>query len=150
MPAGFHDLHLPAVGKCEPNQADPADATQTGDFLSAGGQLAGGGAAHPDHAGDLPVLYVLKDGTGSLTASTDRLTEAQLGQAGGISLIVHAGPDNYGNKMCIRDRPWPILPMIEAHSPAIEPSTTTSSAPNSTLTPSRWKAGSLPPTAGAT
>ncbi|QQS01909.1 MAG: superoxide dismutase family protein [Austwickia sp.] len=97
MPAGFHGLHLHAVGKCEPKSADPANPGTTGDFLSAGGHLAGGGAAHPEHAGDLPVLFVLKDGSGSLTAATDRLTEAQLGQEAGVSLIVHAGPDNYGN-----------------------------------------------------
>ena len=36
-----------------------------------------------------------------------------------------------------------------SHWPAIEPSTTTSSAAKSTLTPSRWPCGSLPPTAGA-
>ena len=33
--------------------------------------------------------------------------------------------------------------------PPSEPATTTSSAPNSTLTPSRWKRGSRPPTTGA-
>ncbi len=31
-----------------------------------------------------------------------------------------------------------------SHSPAIDPSTTTSSAPNSTLTPSTWNLGSWP------
>ncbi len=97
MPPGFHGLHLHAVGKCEPNSADPANPGTTGNFLSAGGHLAGGGAAHPEHAGDLPSLYVLRDGTAMLSTETDRLTEAQLGQEGGISLLVHAGPDNYAN-----------------------------------------------------
>ena len=46
--------------------------------------------------------------------------------------------------------PWPILPVIESHSPIIEPSTTTTSATNRTFTPSRWNRGSRPPTAGAT
>ena len=97
MAPGFHGLHMHAVGKCEPNSADPANAATTGNFLSAGGHLAGGGADHPSHAGDLPVLYVQGDGSGSLSAATDRFTEAQLGQQGGISLIIHAGPDNYAN-----------------------------------------------------
>ena len=35
-----------------------------------------------------------------------------------------------------------------SHWPAIEPTTTTSSAPNSTLTPRRWKLRLAPPTAG--
>lgn len=97
MTPGFHGLHVHAVGKCEPKSADPKDPAKTGDFLSSGGHLAGGGMDHPEHTGDLPVLYVMKDGTGHLTTVTDRLTEEQLGQAGGISFIVHAGPDNYGN-----------------------------------------------------
>lgn len=97
MPPGFHGLHMHAIGKCEPDSADPAKPGTKGNFLSAGGHLAGGGADHPEHAGDLPVLYVLKDGTGGLTAATDRLTETQLGQEGGVSLVVHAGPDNYAN-----------------------------------------------------
>ena len=59
MPPGFHGLHLHAVGKCEPNSADPANPGTTGNFLSAGGHLAGGGAAHPEHAGDLPSLCLL-------------------------------------------------------------------------------------------
>ncbi len=37
--------------------------------------------------------------------------------------------------------------MTLSHSPASEPSTTTSSAPNSTFTPRRWNRGSTPLTA---
>lgn len=97
LPPGFHGLHVHAIGKCEPKSADPANPAMIGDFLSAGGHLVGGGPAHPDHAGDLPVLYVGADGTGSLTAITDRLTEAELNQQGGLSLIVHANANNYAN-----------------------------------------------------
>ena len=39
--------------------------------------------------------------------------------------------------------------MMPNHWPVSEPPTTTSSAPNSTFTPSRWKRGSWPETAGA-
>lgn len=97
LPTGFHGLHVHSVGKCEPKSADPASPGTTGDFLSAGGHLAGGGPSHPDHAGDLPALYVHSDGSGSLTTTTDRLTENELNQASGAALIVHASPDNYGN-----------------------------------------------------
>lgn len=94
---GFHATHLHAVGKCEPASPDPADAAKTGDFLSAGGHLAGEGKEHPQHAGDLPMLYVAKDGTGHLATDTDRLTEKLLDQQAGVSLVVHAGADNYAN-----------------------------------------------------
>lgn len=94
---GFHGLHLHAVGKCEPKSADPSDPTKTGDFLSSGGHLDSTGAAHPGHDGDLPTLFVAKDGTGRLTTVTDRLTRAALGDGDGAALVVHALPDNAAN-----------------------------------------------------
>lgn len=97
MPPGFHASHLHAIGKCEPKSPDPADPAKIGDFLSAGGHLAGSGKAHPTHAGDLPMLYVAADGTGVLSATTDRLTEELLAQSAGVSMVVHAGADNYAN-----------------------------------------------------
>ncbi len=68
-----------------------------GDFLSAGGHLAGGGADHPDHAGDLPSLEIGQDGTASLVTVTSRLTPDLFTGSKGTSLIVHAMPDNYAN-----------------------------------------------------
>lgn len=94
---GFHGLHLHAVGKCEPKSADPSDPAKTGDFLSSGGHLDSTGAAHPGHDGDLPALYVGKDGTGWLSTVTDRLTPAAFGDADGASLLVHGLPDNAAN-----------------------------------------------------
>jgi hypothetical protein len=38
---------------------------------------------------------------------------------------------------------------MPSHSPSRLPTTTSTRAPNSTLTPVTWPAGSLPPTAGA-
>lgn len=97
MPPGFHATHLHAIGKCEPKSPDPADPAKVGDFLSAGGHLVGSGTVHPTHAGDLPMLYVAADGTGALSAATDRLTDELLAQSAGVSMVVHAGADNYGN-----------------------------------------------------
>ncbi|WP_168582455.1 superoxide dismutase family protein [Gephyromycinifex aptenodytis] len=94
---GFHGLHLHTTGKCEPNSADPKDAAKTGDFLSAGGHLAGEGADHPEHAGDLPTLYVGKNGIGELTALTDRVTMQDLQDGDGTSVMIHSGSDNYAN-----------------------------------------------------
>lgn len=94
---GFHGLHLHAVGKCEPQSADPADPSRTGDFMSAGGHLGGPESAHPDHAGDLPTLHVGKDGRGMVVALTDRVTRAELSDPDGAALIVHGQPDNYAN-----------------------------------------------------
>lgn len=94
---GFHGLHVHGIGTCEPNSPDPKDPAKVGNFNSAGGHLDGAGKSHPDHAGDLPWLYVAQDGTASLTVRTDRLRREQLTDADGASLIVHEKPDNGAN-----------------------------------------------------
>lgn len=94
---GFHGLHVHAIGKCEPKSPDPKDPAKVGDFNSASGHLAGTGTDHPTHAGDLPVLQVGKDGTGTLTATNEHLTQELLEDADGSSLVIHGGADNYAN-----------------------------------------------------
>lgn len=83
---GFHGFHVHAVGKCE----GPA-------FTTAGGHFAAPGQTHGAHAGDLPPLLVNGDGTASAAFETDRFTLAQLRDADGSALIIHAGPDNFAN-----------------------------------------------------
>jgi len=86
LPAGFHGFHVHAVGQC----AAP--------FLTAGGHFDGaGGRTHGQHAGDLPVLLVNADGTGEARFKTDAFDVAELFDADGSALIVHANPDNYAN-----------------------------------------------------
>ncbi|HEV3377360.1 MAG TPA: superoxide dismutase family protein [Thermoleophilaceae bacterium] len=82
---GFHGFHVHAVGQCVPP------------FTSAGGHYNPTGAAHGDHAGDLPSLLVNRDGTGELAFETDRFSVDELFDADGSALIVHAGRDNYAN-----------------------------------------------------
>lgn len=94
---GYHGLHVHAIGKCEGTSADPTDAAKTGAFLSSGPHLAGQGAAHPEHAGDLPVLLVGADGKGTLDATSERLTPELLFDADGSSIIIHGVADNYAN-----------------------------------------------------
>jgi superoxide dismutase, Cu-Zn family len=84
---GFHGMHVHAVGRCN-----------TPDFTAAGPHLRGAdGGDHGDHAGDLPALLVGENGRGLTQARTTRLTIADLTDADGSALIVHAGPDNYAN-----------------------------------------------------
>jgi superoxide dismutase, Cu-Zn family len=97
LPPGFHGFHVHAIGVCEPDSANPADPSMTGDFLSAGGHLGAGTADHGEHAGDLPVLYVEQSGTGSLTTVTDALTRDDLTDDDGSAVMVHADRDNYAH-----------------------------------------------------
>jgi Cu-Zn family superoxide dismutase len=83
---GFHGFHVHAVGKCQ----GPA-------FTTAGGHFAAPNTTHGVHAGDLPPLLVNANGTASAAFETDRFTIAQLRDADGSALIVHAGSDNFAN-----------------------------------------------------
>ncbi|MDV7999862.1 superoxide dismutase family protein [Rhodococcus sp. IEGM 1408] len=99
LPPGFHGLHIHTSGLCEPDSANPTEPGERGAFLSAGGHLAGpdGKAGHPEHAGDLPPLYVTDDGTGRIVALTDRLDRDLLLDADGSAAMIHEDSDNLAN-----------------------------------------------------
>lgn len=86
LPAGFHGFHIHAVGDCSAS-----------DFTSASGHFNPSGDDHGDHAGDLPNLLVMEDGTAAMTFDTDRFAVADLFDNDGSAIIVHAAPDNYAN-----------------------------------------------------
>ncbi len=86
LQAGFHGFHVHAVGSC----VGP-------DFTSAGGHLNPAGLHHPHHPGDMPVLLVNADGTARASLRTDRFALADLLDADGSAIIVHAKADNYAN-----------------------------------------------------
>jgi Cu-Zn family superoxide dismutase len=85
LPAGFHGFHVHAVGQCD------------GDFTSAGGHLNPDGMVHSLHRGDMPPLLVNADGTAQATFLVDRLTLAELLDADGSAIIVHADLDNFAH-----------------------------------------------------
>lgn len=99
LPPGFHGLHIHTAGLCEPDSANPNDPEETGAFLSAGGHLAGpdGEAGHPEHAGDLPPLYVTDDGSGRIVTLTDRLDRDLLLDEDGSAVMIHENSDNLAN-----------------------------------------------------
>ncbi|MCJ8505516.1 superoxide dismutase family protein [Kocuria flava] len=94
---GFYGLHVHGTGLCEPDSAAPGDPAATGSFLSAGGHLGSERGEHPDHAGDLPSLYVTDSGQGALTVLTDRFTLDELRDEDGSAVVIHSGADNYAN-----------------------------------------------------
>jgi Cu-Zn family superoxide dismutase len=87
VPPGFHGFHIHTNGVCNPSDG----------FTSAGGHLNPSGETHADHAGDMPSLYVMWDGTGSLRSLLDRVFISQLVEDGGRAVIIHADPDNFAN-----------------------------------------------------
>lgn len=99
LPPGFHGLHVHATGLCEPDSENPSDPGERGAFLSAGGHLKGDDdeAVHPEHAGDLPPLYVADDGSGKIVTFTDRLDRDQLLDDDGSTVMIHEKSDNLAN-----------------------------------------------------
>lgn len=95
LPEGIHGFHIHEKGDCE----QP-------DFASAGGHFnpteTKHGFYHPEgpHAGDLPNIYVLDNGTVNTFLTTDLVTllpdEANsLFQKSGTSLVIHEQVDDY-------------------------------------------------------
>lgn len=85
LPPGFHGFHIHAVGKCDPP------------FTSAGGHFNPTNQNHPNHAGDLPNLLVNGDGKASAAMKSGRFKVADLFDADGSALIIHADADNHAN-----------------------------------------------------
>jgi len=93
---GIHGFHIhandnPANG--EGCIADPAQPANT-HFASADGHYNSSGATHGDHAGDMPALFFTEAGRGSISLLTDRFDTQEIK---GKAVILHQGPDNYGN-----------------------------------------------------
>lgn len=97
LESGFYGFHVHGTGLCEPNSAAPGNPGVTGAFLSAGGHLGSEESQHPEHAGDLPSIYVTEDGQGTLMTVTDRFTVNDLAGGDGTALMLHSGPDNFAN-----------------------------------------------------
>ncbi|HZM82972.1 MAG TPA: superoxide dismutase family protein [Candidatus Limnocylindrales bacterium] len=95
LAAGFHGFHIHAVGICDPRAVDPTGAVVP--FFTAGGHLNPGGTTHGNHAGDLPSLKVSADGRATAVTETSTVTLAQIFDADGAAIIIHAGPDNFAN-----------------------------------------------------
>jgi Cu-Zn family superoxide dismutase len=82
---GFHGFHVHAVGQCVPP------------FTTAGGHYNPAGVSHGSHAGDMPSLLVLDDGTAQAQFATDNFAIGELFDADGSAIIVHEGADNFAN-----------------------------------------------------
>lgn len=87
---GFHGFHVHAIGVCDPD-------APTGPFTTAGGHFALAGQTHGAHAGDLPSLLVMEDGSARLEFVTDGFEVKDLRDDDGSAVMVHAARDNFAN-----------------------------------------------------
>jgi Cu-Zn family superoxide dismutase len=92
----FHGFHVHANDNPSNGSgclADPAQPPSTW-FLSADAHLARAGEMHGEHAGDMPSVLVTSRGLAVLGFVTTRFTPAAVV---GRAIVLHAGPDNFGN-----------------------------------------------------
>lgn len=92
---GFHGFHVHEKGVCEAPSTNPEG--KTGAFLSAGGHLKAGDQSHGHHAGDMPSLFVDDRGRARASFAIDSFQLADLADADGSAVMIHADPDNFGN-----------------------------------------------------
>ncbi len=96
LAAGFHGFHVHTTGTCDPSATDPSGNAFP--FGSAGGHYNPDATSiHGDHAGDMPSLFAMTDGSALLRFKTDRFTTRQLLDSDGSAVIVHAAADNFAH-----------------------------------------------------
>jgi Cu-Zn family superoxide dismutase len=89
MTAGDHGIHVHTTGKCEGPK-----------FESAGAHWNPGGAKHGlsnpqgQHHGDMPNLTIATDGSSQMDYTIKGTSIAELLDADGAALVIHAKPDD--------------------------------------------------------
>lgn len=101
--SGEHGIHVHEVGICDPagdepfssagDHYNPTDATHGGPPMMEMTDAATPGAAN-GHAGDLGNIVVDNAGSAQMEITTDRFGLAELSDAVGSALVIHADPDD--------------------------------------------------------
>ena len=89
LPAGAHGIHVHAVGRC-----DAPDFASAGPHWNPTARQHGRENPQGAHHGDLPNIEVGADGSGTLSYTLTDARFAQLFDADGAALVVHAGADD--------------------------------------------------------
>lgn len=90
LPHGLHGLHVHAVGRCDAPQFESA-----GSHWNPAARMHGLNNPAGPHAGDLPNLTVSSSGVAAQTVVLPHSGLADLADADGSALVVHAAPDDY-------------------------------------------------------
>ena len=90
LPHGLHGIHVHPIGRC-----DPPDFASAGTHWNPAGKQHGLNDPNGPHAGDLPNVEVAANGVLSQTVVLPNATMAQLLDADGSSIMIHAQADDY-------------------------------------------------------
>ena len=90
LPHGVHGIHVHPIGRC-----DPPDFSTAGTHWNPTNKQHGLNNPNGPHAGDLPNVTVAANGVLSQTVVLPHATMAQLLDADGSSIMIHASADDY-------------------------------------------------------
>jgi Cu-Zn family superoxide dismutase len=90
LPHGLHGIHVHPIGRC-----DPPDFATAGSHWNPTGKQHGLNNPNGPHAGDMPNIEVAANGAVSQTIVLPNATLAQLLDADGSSIMIHASADDY-------------------------------------------------------
>lgn len=90
LPHGLHGVHLHSVGRC-----DPASFDSAGPHWSPAARQHGFNNPRGPHAGDLPNIAASSSGVVRETVVLAGTSYAQLADADGSALVIHAKADDY-------------------------------------------------------
>jgi Cu-Zn family superoxide dismutase len=89
LPPGIHGIHVHGVGRC-----DPPDFASAGSHWNPASRKHGLNNPAGPHAGDLPNVTVAASGVLQETVALPHATLAQLLDADGAALVLHAAADD--------------------------------------------------------
>src|SRR3982751_461903 len=90
LPHGSHGIHVHPIGRC-----DPPDFASAGTHWNPGGRQHGLNNPQGPHAGDLPNVEVAANGVLNQTVVLPHATLAELLDADGAAILIHANADDY-------------------------------------------------------
>ena len=90
LPPGVHGIHVHPIGRC-----DPPDFSSAGTHWNPTNKQHGLNNPNGPHAGDMPNVTVDANGVINATVVLPHATMAQLLDADGSSVMIHANADDY-------------------------------------------------------
>lgn len=90
LPPGVHGIHVHPIGRC-----DPPDFSTAGTHWNPTNKQHGLNNPNGPHAGDMPNVTVDANGAINATVVLPHATMAQLLDADGSSVMIHANADDY-------------------------------------------------------
>lgn len=114
LPPGIHGIHVHPIGRC-----DPPDFNSAGTHWNPTGRQHGLNNPAGPHAGDMPNVTVARNGVLAEAVTLPGASFAQLLDADGAALMIHAGADDYVSQPAGNSGPKIACGVITVAAPAV-------------------------------